>query len=61
MERQVDFVTCDMPSANAFMINLYGVVAQEERRMISDRTRACGGRGRPWSAKTVIRARERLA
>jgi hypothetical protein len=41
MERKVDFVACDMPSANAFMINVYAAVA-------------------PWSAKTIIRARERL-
>jgi DNA invertase Pin-like site-specific DNA recombinase len=120
MERKVDFVACDMPSANAFMINVYAAVAQEERRMISERTRAglasakergvkLGGprlpeinetrranalerartiaptlaalaglsaraaaaelnarkittpTGAPWSAKTVIRVRERLA
>ena len=120
MERKVDFVACDMPSANAFMINIYAAVAQEERRMISERTKAglaaarargvkLGGprlpainekrqagaleraraiapilselagmsaraaaaelnarqvetpSGAPWSAKTVIRARERLA
>ena len=119
MERKVDFVACDMPSANAFMINVYAAVAQEERRMISERTKAglaaakargvkLGGprlaeinetrqaaavgraealaailaelsgmsaraaaaqlnarkvatpTGKPWSAKTVIRARERL-
>ena len=40
MERKVDFVACDMPSANAFMINVYAAVAQEERRMISERTKA---------------------
>jgi DNA invertase Pin-like site-specific DNA recombinase len=34
MERKVDFVACDMPSANAAMINIYAAVAQEERRMI---------------------------
>jgi DNA invertase Pin-like site-specific DNA recombinase len=119
MERKVDFMACDMPSANAFMINVYAAVAQEERRMISERTKAglaaarvrgvkLGGpklpvinatrhmaaleraqaiapvlaelagmsaraaaaelnvrevatpSGAPWSAKTVIRARERL-
>jgi DNA invertase Pin-like site-specific DNA recombinase len=119
MERKVDFVACDMPSANAFMINIYAAVAQEERRMISERTKAglraarargvvLGGprlalinkmsheaavsrakaiapvlaelaglsahaaaaelnarqvptpTGRPWSAKTIIRARKRL-
>jgi DNA invertase Pin-like site-specific DNA recombinase len=120
MERKVDFVACDMPSANAFMINVYAAVAQEGRRMISERTKAglraarkrgvkLGGpalasinstrqeaavsraraiapvlselaglsghaaaaelnarrvrtpTGRPWSAKTVIRARARLS
>ena len=120
MERKVDFVACDMPSANAFMINIYAAVAQGERRMISERTKAglaaakargvkLGGprlpefnairqadaaaraqaiapilaelegmsahkiaaelnargiatpTGAPWSAKTVIRVRERLA
>jgi DNA invertase Pin-like site-specific DNA recombinase len=40
MERKVDFVACDMPSVNAFMINIYAAVAQEERRMISERTKA---------------------
>ena len=118
-DRKVDFVACDMPSANAFVINVYAAAAQEERRMISDRTKAglaaakargvkLGGprlpainetrqadaleraraiapilseltgmsaravaaelnarqvetpSGAPWSAKTVIRARERL-
>ena len=39
MERKIDFVACDMPSANAFMINIYAAVAQEERRMISERTK----------------------
>src|SRR5262245_10509770 len=40
MEKKVDFVAADMPSANAFMINIYAAVAQEERRMISERTKA---------------------
>ena len=40
MEREVDFVACDLPSANAFMLHIYAAVAQEERRMISERTRA---------------------
>ena len=38
MERAVDFVACDLPSANAFMLRVYAAVAQEERRMISERT-----------------------
>ena len=40
IERKVDFVACDMPSANAFIINIYAAVAQDERRMISERTKA---------------------
>jgi len=40
MERKVDFVACDMPSANPFMIHIYAWVVHEERRMISERTKA---------------------
>src|SRR5262245_51886116 len=40
MERKIDFVACDMPSANSFMLHVYASVAQEERRMISERTKA---------------------
>ena len=40
MERKIDFVACNVPSANAFMINVYAAVAQEERPMISERTKA---------------------
>jgi hypothetical protein len=36
-ERKVDFVACDTPSADAFMINVYAAV---ERRIISHRTKA---------------------
>ena len=48
MERKIDFVACDMPSANAFMINVYAAVAQEERRMIKrpHQSRPCGSQGR---------------
>jgi hypothetical protein len=37
IERKVDFVACDMPIANAFMINVYAAVAQEERRVVANR------------------------
>jgi DNA invertase Pin-like site-specific DNA recombinase len=116
MERKVNFVCCDMPSATPFMLHVYAAVAEEERRMIAARTKAglaaakargkqlgnprlaAGNRaaalaraeelrpvlielsdlsaraaagelnergaatptGAPWSAKTVIRARERI-
>lgn len=40
MERKVDFVCCDMPSATPFMLHIYAAVAEEERRMIAARTKA---------------------
>lgn len=116
MEERVEFVCCDMPSASPFMLHIYAAVAEEERRMISSRTKAAlaaakargvvlgnaeqaatnragavsraqaisdtlrglsalsaraaaaalndrdvpTATGRPWSAKTVGRARQRL-
>jgi DNA invertase Pin-like site-specific DNA recombinase len=40
MERKVDFVCCDMPTATPFMLHVYAAVAEEERRMIAARTKA---------------------
>jgi DNA invertase Pin-like site-specific DNA recombinase len=40
MEEKVEFVCCDMPSATPFMLHIYAAVAEEERRMISNRTKA---------------------
>lgn len=40
MEERVEFVCCDMPSASPFMLHIYAAVAEEERRMISARTKA---------------------
>ena len=40
MERNVPFVAADMPNANDFMLHIYAAVAQEERRLISKRTKA---------------------
>ncbi len=39
MESGVGFVAADMPNANDFMLHIYAAVAQEERRLISQRTR----------------------
>lgn len=36
----VDFVACDAPYANRFMINLFAAIAEHEREMISERTKA---------------------
>lgn len=40
MESGVRFVAADMPNANDFMLHIYAAVAQEERRLISQRTKA---------------------
>jgi DNA invertase Pin-like site-specific DNA recombinase len=36
----VEFIACDMPAANRLTIGIMAMVAEEERRLISDRTRA---------------------
>src|SRR5262249_12261791 len=36
----VDFVCADMPNANKLTVHIMAMVAQEERRMISERTKA---------------------
>lgn len=43
MEAGVDFVACDMPSANKLTIHVVAAVAQEEREAISRRTREALG------------------
>lgn len=40
MESGVDFVACDMPYANKFMIHIYAAIAENERELISQRTKA---------------------
>ncbi|TLM67217.1 MAG: resolvase [Deltaproteobacteria bacterium] len=39
-ESRVDFVVCDLPGCDQFTINLYGALAQRERELISQRTKA---------------------
>lgn len=36
----VDFIVADMPNCDSFTINIYGALAQREREMISERTKA---------------------
>lgn len=36
----VDFVACDMPQANKLMVGIMALVAEQEREMISQRTKA---------------------
>ncbi len=40
MEAGVDFVCCDMPSANRLTLHILAAVAEDEARRISERTRA---------------------
>lgn len=39
-ESNVDFVACDMPDASPFTVGIMAVLAQQESKMISDRTKA---------------------
>jgi len=39
-ESGVDFVACDMPEANRLTVGILAMVAEEEARMISARTKA---------------------
>ena len=40
MDGKVDFVCCDMPQANRLTIHVLAAVAEHEREMISERTKA---------------------
>jgi DNA invertase Pin-like site-specific DNA recombinase len=39
-DRGVKFVACDMPDANEFTVTIMAALAQQERKMISERTKA---------------------
>lgn len=40
MDNHISFVCCDMPEANEFTIHIFAALAQQERKMISSRTKA---------------------
>lgn len=40
IESKVEFVACDMPTANNFTIHIFGAAAEHEAKMISERTKA---------------------
>ena len=57
MEAGVEFVAVDNPTANRLTIHILAAVAQHEREMISERTKAAlqaakGSRQAPWKSKT---------
>lgn len=39
MEAKVEFVACDIPEANSFTIHIFSALAQQERELISTRTK----------------------
>jgi DNA invertase Pin-like site-specific DNA recombinase len=45
MESGVEFVAADMPMANRLTVHVLAAVAEHEREMISQRTKAGAGRG----------------
>jgi DNA invertase Pin-like site-specific DNA recombinase len=40
MDSKVDFVACDQPSASRLTVHIYAAMAEHERNMISERTKA---------------------
>ena len=52
MEAGVEFVCCDIPSANRLTLHILAAVAEDEARRISERTKAAPGslQGQGWEA-----------
>ncbi len=51
MESGVSFVACDLPPTNSLTIHILAAVAEEERKMISQRTKAALARGKENGVK----------
>lgn len=56
LKRNVPIKACDMPNADNFQFHIMAAVAEKEREMISERTKAAIAakreRGEPWGANT---------
>lgn len=39
MDSEIEFIACDMPTANRFTIHIYSALAEQEARFISERTK----------------------
>ncbi len=56
----VDFVAADMPTANRLTVGIMAMVADEERRLISKRTKEALARKRDWYASLTQEQRTEL-
>ncbi len=56
----VDFVAADMPHANRLTVGIMAMVADEERRLISRRTKEALARKREWYASLTQEQRTEL-
>jgi DNA invertase Pin-like site-specific DNA recombinase len=57
MDSGIEFVACDMPMANRLTVHILAAVAEHEREMISQRTKAAlqaakAHAGRSWATIT---------
>lgn len=70
LESNVKFVACDQPSSEPFVLNILACVAQQELKMISERTKAAlqaakargvvlGENGKKLAAESKLEANER--
>jgi DNA invertase Pin-like site-specific DNA recombinase len=55
----IDFVAADMPNANRLTVGIMAMVAQEECRMISERTRAAWQRQRRVESSSATTGKTR--
>jgi len=39
-DSEIDFIACDLPLANRFTVGIYSLLAEEEKRLISQRTKS---------------------
>ena len=62
-DSKVDFICCDIPDANTMTIGIFALLAQQERELISDRTKKAKGHklGCPQNLTPLSRDKARIA